>query len=287
MRHAAALALTTLLLVTARPAAALDLNALWDFGNPALSEQRFRAALPGASGDEALILQTQIARSYGLRGEFERTRALLARLAPQLVEAGPEARTRYWLELGRSHASATHPPASQTESSRQQARAAYEQAIALARAARLDGLAIDGLHMLAFVDTAPADQLRWGEQALAIALASEQPAAQRWQASLRNNIGLALQQLDRHAEALAQFEQALALREHGSNAGATHVARWMVARSLRLQGRANDALSLQLQLERNGPPDRYVFEELETLYRSRGDTARAGHYAALREALAR
>lgn len=286
MRHAVALALTALLLISARPAIALDLNALWDFGDPALSEQRFRAALPGASGDEALILQTQIARSYGLRGQFERTRTLLASLAPQLAQAGPEARTRYWLEVGRSLASATHPPASQTETSRQQARAAYEQAIALARAERLDGLAIDGLHMLAFVDTSPTDQLRWGEAALAIAVASEQPAAQRWQASLRNNIGLALQQLGRHAEALAQFEQALALRERTSNPGATHVARWRVAQSLRLQGRADEALAIQQKLAQDSPPDRYVFEELEILYRARGDTSRAAHYAALREALA-
>ena len=37
-------------------------------------------------------------------------------------------------------------------------------------------LAIDAVHMLAFVDTAPMDQLKWGEEALAIALSSSQPA---------------------------------------------------------------------------------------------------------------
>ena len=40
---------------------AIDFSPLWDFGDPALSEQRFRAALVAASADDALVLQTQIA----------------------------------------------------------------------------------------------------------------------------------------------------------------------------------------------------------------------------------
>ena len=42
---------------------AIDINALWDFSKPALSEERFRAALATAQGDDALILKTQIART--------------------------------------------------------------------------------------------------------------------------------------------------------------------------------------------------------------------------------
>ncbi len=42
-----------------------DLSHLWDFTQPELSEQRFREALATANPDEALILQTQIARTYG------------------------------------------------------------------------------------------------------------------------------------------------------------------------------------------------------------------------------
>lgn len=49
------------------PSMALDINALWDYSQPDLSEQRFIAALDEASDDEKLILQTQIARSHGLR----------------------------------------------------------------------------------------------------------------------------------------------------------------------------------------------------------------------------
>ncbi len=51
-------------------------------------------------------------------------------------------------------------------------------------------------------------------------------------------------------------------------------------------GRLDEALAIQLRLEREceaaNAPDRYVFEELEILYRERGDRSRAGHYAALK-----
>ena len=45
-----------------------------------------------ATGDDAIILQTQIARSYGLRGDFAKAREVLKGLEPQLPAAGAEAR---------------------------------------------------------------------------------------------------------------------------------------------------------------------------------------------------
>jgi len=270
---------------------AIDLAPLWNFSDPAASEQRFRAALASARGDDVLILQTQIARTYGLRGNFARAREILDGIEPALHSAGAEVRVRHALELGRSWASATHPDASQTPDAKARARAAYQRAFELAQAAQLDGLAIDALHMLAFVDTAPADQLKWGQRALALVETSPQPAAKAWEASLRNNVGLALHQLGRFDEALAQFQRALVLRERGTDAEATRIAHWMVAWTLRVLGRADDALAIQLQLEREcdaaRAPDRYVYEELELLYRARGDADRARSYADKRGALPR
>jgi hypothetical protein len=72
------------------------------------------------------------------------------------------------------------------------ARAAFTDALLIAKAGALDGLAVDAIHMFAFIDTAPADQLNWAQ------------------------------------EALAQFKLALTLREQGSNPGAVRVANWMV-----------------------------------------------------------
>lgn len=270
-------------------AMAIDLATLWDFSNPQLSEQRFRAELAKSSGDDALILTTQIARTYGLRKDFSRAQSVLAEIEPKLASAGAEARARFALEYGRTLSSAAHPPETQTDAAKAQARARYEAAHAIARQARLDALAIDAIHMLAFVDTTPADQLKWAQAALAVVDASDQPAAKKWEASIRNNLGYALHQLGRYDEALAQFKLALAIRERGTDAEATRTAHWMIAWTLRALKKTDEALAIQLRLEREGDlakqPDPYVFEELETLYREKGDAARASHYASRRQAL--
>jgi tetratricopeptide (TPR) repeat protein len=265
---------------------AVDFASLWNFQDPALSEERFQSALAEATGDDVLVLQTQIARTYGLRREFDRARQILGGIESEVSTAGAEAQARYWLELGRSYSSATHPPESQTEEAKAHARTAYGRALDAARAGGLDGLAVDVIHMMAFIDTAPADQLKWAEEALKVVDASNQPAAKKWEASIRHNIGYALHQLGRLSEALAQFEQALVLRERGADQRSIRVARWMIAWTLRGLGRTDEALDIQHRLEHEceaaHDPDVYVFEELEHLYRLRGDGVRAEHYASLR-----
>jgi len=263
---------------------AIDVSAMWDFGKPALSEERFRAALATAQGDDALILKTQIARTHGLRRDFDQARALLAEVEPQLNAAGPEARVRYWLELGRTYSSATHDPSSQVADTKARARAAYDNALAVATAEKLDYLAIDTMHMYAFVDRTPADELAWADRALAVLEASQQADAKQWEASLRNNRGYALHQLGRNDEALAEFKRALAARERQGDVRSIRIAHWMIAMTLRHMGRHYGALEIQQRLERewdaDQEPDPYVFEELEKIHRARGETARADHYAA-------
>ncbi len=283
-----AAALTTLLALPTVALAAVDVAALWDFSNPALSEERFRSALFAAEADgrrdDVLILQTQIARTLGLRRNLEGARALLRSIEPQVAQAGAEARTRHALEWGRNHISAVTQPAERTPQNLATARDAYGRALATAREAGLDGLAIDAVHMMAFVDDAPADQRRWNEQALAMVLASTQPDGRRWEASIRNNLGLSLRGLGLHAESLPHFERALALREAaGASPRQVYVARWLLAHSLRLAGRLDEALAQQTRLEGQmhivGDPDPYVLEELELIHRARGDTAQAAAYA--------
>ena len=270
---------------------AIVLIPLWDFSQPELSEQRFRSVLATADTDDALILQTQIARTYGLRRDFALAQEILKSIEPQVVTASAEARVRHQLEFGRTLASAKHSAESQTASVKEQARSSYLRALEDAQANQLDALAIDALHMLAFVDTAPGDQLKWGERALAIALASTQPAARQWEASLRNNLGVALHQLQRYDEALGHFQQAVLLRERGGEPDSTRVARWMVGWTLRALNRLDEALEIQLRLEREceaaGVPDPYVFDELEALSRARGDDISAQQYAERRRRLTR
>jgi tetratricopeptide (TPR) repeat protein len=124
---------------------------------------------------------------------------------------------------------------------------------------------------------------------LVVVETSDQADVKNWEASIRNNLGYALHQLGRYEEALVEFKLALAKRESGANAQATRIAHWMIAWTLRSLKRIEEALAIQLRLEREGDlakqPDPYVFEELEILYRDRGDDARAKEYASRRAAL--
>lgn len=273
--------------------AAIEVDALWDFSRPEVSEQRFRAALTGAQGDDRLILQTQIARTFGLRRDFAQAKAVLRELTPALAAAGAEARARHALEWGRAHCSAAHRIETVSVADRDEARRAFTAAHELARQAGRDALAVDALHMMVFVDTEPAQQVRWNLQALDAALASTQPAARAWEGSLRNNLGLAFHAQHRYDEALAQFRRLRELRAEAGRVGGERIARWLMAWTLRAMGerRADEALAMQLALEQEleaaGQPDRYVFDELQTLYRARGDSARADHYAARAAALAK
>jgi len=272
------------LLMAAPSAMAIDLRPLWDFSKPALSEERFRAALATAQGDDALVLKTQIARSWGLRREFERARQVLAEVEPALKTSGAEAQVRYWLELGRTYSSATPDDASQTDDVKRRARSAYDNALAIAKSAKLDSLAIDTLHMYAFVDRNPVEEIKWVDQGLAILQASTQPDAKDWEASLRNNRGYALQQLKRYDEALAEFKLSLAAREKQGRPRGIRIAHWMIANTYRLMGRLDEARDIQLRLERewdaDKEPDPYVFEELEAIFKAQGNAERAAHYAA-------
>lgn len=262
---------------------ALDLDALWDYGKPEASEQRFRAALDGATRDEQLVLQTQIARTYGIRGDFARARAILASIEGEQAGASPEVRVRYLLELGRTYASATHPAETRTAETIETARRLFLQAHESAARARLDGLAIDALHMMSFVDTEPDRQLEWDRKALATMEASDQADARKWEASLRNNVGYALHLSGDYEAALAQFRLSRAAYERAGSIRNVRIADWMIAWTYRAQKKYSEALAIQLDLERawdaEGEPDPYVFEELEHLYRALGDEPRARHYA--------
>jgi len=265
----------------------INLAALWDYSKPELSEERFRAALSTATDDDALILQTQIARTYGIRGSFSEAQQILAGIKPQLQSAGAEARVRYSLELGRTYSSATHPPESQTPEVKELARAAYLQAFELARDEKLDSLAIDALHMLPFVDTEPEKQIEWNRKALAYLQTSSQPEALKWEGSLRNNLGYELHELRHYDEALAEFKLALAAYQQGGDPQPIRIAYWMIAWTLRSMDRLDEALEIQLRLEKEcdaaGEPDPYVFEELEALYRALNNSEKADFYAARRK----
>jgi tetratricopeptide (TPR) repeat protein len=266
---------------------AIDVSKLWDFNKPELSEERFRSALSTASADDVLILQSQIARTYGLRQRFPQAQEILAHIEPQIQSAGVEAQVRYYLELGRTYSSATHSPESQTTEVKGLARSSYMRAFELAQKGELDSLAIDALHMMTFVDTAPEEQVEWNRKAMALMQSSSQQDAKKWEGSIRNNTGYALHLLGRYEDALVEFRLALAAHERGGNPQKIRIAHWMVAWTLRALGQLNEAMEIQLRLEKEwdeaGDPDPYVFEELELLYQAINNREKAEFYATRRK----
>lgn len=258
-----------------------DLHALWDFDDPAASEARFRERLDDASHEVNLSLRTQIARTLGLRGQFAPAHQLLDGVDAELAGTGAEPRVRSLLERGRLWRSAREPA---------KARPLFLQAVQQARAAGLDNLHVDALHMVALVETAPDSQLDWNRRALAAARASADPQARRWEASLSHNIGYALHEAGRHEEALQAFRDALAARlRDGAAPSRQREARWMVAWELRALGRHDEALGALRELERElaaaGATDGFVPEEIAENLLALGQAEQAKPYFAQAHAL--
>ena len=176
-----------------------------------------------------------------------------------------------------------HPPKTQTEMAKESARDAFLRALVLARGSHFDGLAIDAMHMMAFVDTDPDDHLRWNRMALTCIEASDQRDARKWEGSIRHNLGYALFGQQRYDDARAQFERSLAARQREGDVRGARIARWMIASTCRAMGRLTEALEIQRDLEQEwaaaGEVDPYVFEELEALYQALGDEEQAQVYA--------
>jgi tetratricopeptide (TPR) repeat protein len=232
-----------------------DIDALWDFDDPAGSEQRFRDAADAADGAERDVLLTQLARAIGLQERFEEAHRVLDGILPE--EAEPAVRVD--LERGRLYRSGGDPDKS---------RAWFAAAAEQANTAGLEVLHLDALHMIVLV-AEPDEQAPLTEQALEIARGAKDPAARQWSASLLNNLGMSYADGGDFLKALPVFERALAAAERHGDQDRLRIARWMIAWSLRNLGRRDEALELQLQLkaehEAAGTRDQYVDDEIALL----------------------
>lgn len=253
----------------------MDIKGLWNFADPAASEALFRERLAGAGVHDALSLQTQIARSYSLRGRFDEAHHLLDRMQSELAAAGAEPQVRWLLERGRTLRSSKQPD---------RAKPFFAQAVDAAGAAGLDELAVDAMHMMALVEPASAEQMCWNLRALALAESSINVNARSWKASLANNIGMTLHDEGKFDQALLRFRSAVDAREPMGNAANTRAAHWMVAWTLRSLKRHDEALDILRRLEREAAaanePDGFVFEELAENLLAVGQAAQARPYFA-------
>lgn len=253
-----------------------DMDALWDYGDPAATERRFRALLPAAQDAPAyrLELLSQIARTLSLQRRFDEAHAILDELERELPPDAARPRIRAWLERGRTYNSSGRPDA---------ARPLFEQALALATGQGEESLAVDAAHMLAIV--APPEQaLDLNLRALALAEQATDPGARDWAGSLYNNIGWTYHALGEYQTALAYLEQAREFRAAHGQTDRWRIARWCVARVLRDLDRVPEALAeqeaLRAEYDALGEPSGYVFEELGECLLRTGDAAAARpHFA--------
>ena len=253
------------------PNAFLDFDQLWDYDDPAASEQRFRDLLPQMQAGTSTYLEllTQIARAQGLQRDFDAAHRTLDVVEAALADGGERVHIRYLLERGRAFNSAKQP---------EQAQPLFLAAWERARAAGEDFYAIDAAHMLAIVEP-PEQSLAWNTQALELAERTPDQRAKKWLGSLCNNIGWTYHDAGQYDQALALFRKALAYREAQGQQREARIARWCIARALRSLGRTEEALAMQQALleanERAGATDGYVLEELGECLLALGRSAEA------------
>ncbi|MBB1160675.1 tetratricopeptide repeat protein [Aquariibacter albus] len=262
--------------------AALDVDALWDYAQPVRTEQVFREALARAQGDEALILVTQIARTFTIRGEFANAERELEAIEPRLAGAGVEVRVRDALERGRIL---------RGQGQGGQARPFFIRALDLARPAGLEALTADAMHSVALVEPTREGRLAWHERTIDFAREAKDPRARKWEPAALNNMGITLNEMGRHDLALPVLQKALAIYQQQGLAPAIRGGRWLVAHTQRLSGDLEAARQGFEALEKDdaaaGIADRYVFNELVSVYEARGDAAAAEAYRKKSQAVAR
>ena len=229
-----------------------ELDELWDHGDAAESERRFRAAEEAETRGDAVRaeLATQRARALGLQGRYDEAEVVLDGI-PAL---GPLVRTRVDLERGRIRLSSGDAA---------DAVPLFLSALESAREADSPFLAVDAMHMLALSD--PGKEDHWTRLALVELRHTDDHRTQRWQIALHNNLGWHHFDAGHAATALEEFAAALvAARDYGTS-DQRFMGEWTVARGLRELGRDVEALAIQRRLAVERPDDPDVAAEIAAL----------------------
>jgi tetratricopeptide (TPR) repeat protein len=257
------------------------IDSLWDYNDPAKTEQTFNKLLPGAenSGDTDYYAQllTQIARTHSLRQQFDRAHEILDKVGDILADHKeiPEAWVRYYLERGRTFNSAGE---------KDKALVLFKQAYDLADQHNLDFYAIDALHMLAIA--APHNEaLEWSEKAIQRIENSSDERSKKWAGALYNNTGWTYHDKGEYERAMEYFEKCLEWHSERKTGQGERIARWTVARCLRSLGKSDAALNKQMDLlkeieENNLEQDGYVYEEIAECNYEIGNKNEAAPYFA-------
>lgn len=266
-----------------------DFDKLWNYREPAATEQKFRELIPQAenSGDIAYYaeLLTQIARTQGLQRNFEEAHATLDQVTKMLGPDHRRARVRYLLERGRTFNSSDN---------KEQAKQHFLEAWDLARESNEDNLAVDAAHMMGIVEMhGPFEtHMAWNLKALEMAESSDDPKAKRWRGTLYNNMGWGYFDQQEYQKAMDLFQKGWSWHKENGNDMSTQIAKWCVAKAHRFLGDIDTALRMNLELkkekeDKDMPPSGYVFEELGECYLIQGASEAQENFARAYEILSK
>jgi len=263
-----------------------DFDGLWDYDHPGATERRFRELLPAALDSRDLPylsqLLTQIARAEGLQRKFQEAHKTLDRVQKALDKTDEKTRVRYLLERGRVFNSS---------GKREEARPLFLEAFDLALKSKDDFNAVDAAHMFAIVEPTEK-QLLWNLKALDLAENSKEEKARKWMGSLYNNIGWTYFEQKQFEEALLMFEKALEFQQQQGDPNKIMIAKWCVAKTLRMMDHTEEALEMQRNLfeeyQAAGKKSGYVYEEIAECLVVMGQEQEAqGWFAAAYEELSK
>ena len=241
-----------------------DYDSMWNYGNPSETREKFLMVLKETEGNAdlsyTLQLKTQIARTYSLESKFDDAHKVLDEVQTQLNGDTPVAEVRYLLERGRTHNSANE---------RQKAKALFEQSYHKSTEINSVNYAIDAAHMIAIAAETLEEKIEWSKKGIKEAEQSSDTSVKGWIGVFHNNMGWAFFEAKRYAEALEQFQTCWNFHQERQNKESLSIAKWSYAKTLRLLGKIDASLKIQLELleETNGEDKSgYTYEELAELY---------------------
>jgi tetratricopeptide (TPR) repeat protein len=231
------------------------LRTLWDFDDLDSSERRFREQLdrePTPAGRAEVL--TQLARVEGLRGDFAASARLLDEAEP-LAGADPAANIRLELERGRTYRSSGDVEA---------AYPLFQSAFRRSIEAHDRYLAGDAAHMCAIATDDRTLQEAWTQRGI-------DEGDPYWAGPLLNNLGWSYFEDREYERALELFERALEARERDAeNPAGIAWAQYAIGQTLRMLGRASEAVPMLEQAATTLPRDEEIQTELAAVRAAAG-----------------
>ncbi len=236
-----------------------EFDPLWDYEHPGPTERKFRELLPVAvdSLDISYLaeLLTQIARAEAMQRKFQDAQKTLDRVEKALPKAEQRVSVRYLLERGRVLS---------LLGKAREAQPRFQEAFKVALMLKMDAHALDAAHMMAIAE--PEKALEWNLKALDLAEKSSDEKASKWKGILYNSVGWNYFDQKDHQEALFMFQKALEFCEQLGDPLKVRMAKWCVAKVLRVIEHTEEALEMQRaifeQYQAEGKRNGYVYEEI-------------------------